>query len=201
MVVKTESILKDISEIVPPWENPLVVYEIPDSPYTIQKCDTEWDYGIEGYFLAHCLGTKDFDHFSRAHAVYSLRDAAGIPHATILCVREDEYSPYGMCWDIGGVEWFTPEDPSEKLRILQVRGRNDDIAHPVFHSMVRGWYVNFGGRILVDIEKLVNLLMRKGDHDFEYHFEYLLDESTNQFGWAHWNEKMRAMAALAGTSL
>lgn len=201
MVVKTKPILKDISAIDIPWENPLVVYQVPDSPYTIQVCNTEWDYGIEGYLLAHCLGTKDFDDFSKAHAVYSLRDAIGIPHATILCVREDEYSPYGMCWDIGGVEWFTPEDPSEKLRILQVRGRNDDIAHPVFHAMVRAWYENFGGKLIVEPQKLVKLLRKLGDKDKKYHFEYLLDESTNHFGWAHWNHPKREQAKLDGTSL
>lgn len=201
MVVKAQAVdsLRDISDITIPWENPRIVWEVPDSPYTIQVCDTAWDYGMEGYFLAHCLGTKDHESFRKAHAVYSLRDQGNFPHATILCCRDGEYSPYGAAWDIGSVLSFQPE--GESLRVLQVRGREDAIAHPVFHAMVRAWYVAHGGEIQVDIARLVELLTKHGDDDYKYHFRYLLDESVNHFQWAHWNQEMRLSAALEGTSL
>ena len=191
--------LRDISDIDIPWENPEVIWDIPKSPYTIVRCDTQWDYGMEGYFLAHCLGTKDHDAFSKAHVCYSLRDTLGVPHCTILCVREDEYSPYGYAWDIGSVRSFTPE--GESLRILQVRGREDRIAMPIFHAYVRDWYTRNGGKIDVDITKLVNLLKKQGDNDRNYHFRYLLDESVNHFTWAHHNQEARLMALLSGESL
>jgi len=190
--------LRDITTVIPPWERPDVVWK--SGPYSIVKCDTQWDYQLETYYLAHCLGTKDYDGFSRAHVVYSLRDELGYPHATILCVREDEYSPYGRCWDIGSYEYFTPE-PGENLRVLQVRGRYDDIAMPIYHAIAREWYIQFGGKIQVDEAKLVTFLERTGDDDWNYHFRYLLDEERNSFPWAYWNTHARRIALLEGTSL
>lgn len=172
--------LRDISKVVIPWEKPEVVWEHPEGAYSVCKCDTPRDWNFEGYFLAHCLGTKEYEEFSKAHVVYSLRDKRGIPHATILCLREDEFSPYGAAWDIGSILPFQPED--EPLRILQVRGREDDIAHPVFHCMVREWYVAHGGIIQADIANIVEFLRVRGDSDENYHFRYLMDDSVN---WKH----------------
>lgn len=193
--------LRDISVGGVPWENPASVWNTSDGAYSIQRCDTAWDYALEGWYLAHCLGTKDYEQFSKAHVVYSLRDRLGIPHATILCVRPEEYSPYGRCWDIGSGRVFTPESSEPDLRVLQVRGRHDAIAMPIFHAIVRAWYVAHGGYIEVEIAALVRYLQREGDDDFAYHFRYLMDERDNAFTWAHWNEKMRILALLEGTSL
>ena len=179
--------LRDIRGIDIPWENPEVVYECPGGGYSVQRCASQWDYWLETYFLAHCLGTKDYADFSKSHVVYSLRDKYGIPHATILCVREDEPSPYGMCWDIGSYHLFTPED--ERIRVLQVRGRNDAIAHPIFHALVREWYRHKGGRIDMDVGKIVRFLQAKGDKDTQYHFRFILDETTNHFLFTHWNHQ------------
>lgn len=190
--------LRDISNVEIPWENPFEVWEDPSGAYTVQRCASQWDWWLESYFLAHCLGTKNYEEFSKNHVVYSIRDKVGVPHATILCVREDCYSPYGRCWDIGSVQIFTPEE--EPLRVLQVRGRNDAIAHPIFHAIARDWYVRYGGRIEAPIESIVNVVMKLGDDDLDYHFRYMLDE-RNGFLWTHWNERMRVLALMEGTSL
>lgn len=198
--VKASS-LRNLREHLPvPWENPEVVWEHPDAPYSIAKCDTPWDYGTEGYFLAHCLGTKDYHEFSEAHMVYSLRDALGIPHATILCLREDHHSPYGACWDIGSVLPFMPE-PGNPMRILQVRGRYDDVAMIPYHRMVRDWFVDQGGELSVQIDDFERVLARYQDTDTDYHFRYLINESKNAFTWAFWNARMRFIARLEGASL
>lgn len=163
------------------------------------KNTSQWDYELEGFYLAHCLGTKNYDDFAKAHVVYSLRDGLGYPHATILCVRPEEYSPYGACWDVGSRYEFAPE--GESLRILQVRGRNDDLAMAPFHAIVRDWYILHGGQIDSRIlSRIDEVIWREGDSDWNYHFRYLLDE-RNPFTWAHWNEKMRAIALWEGTSL
>lgn len=194
--------LRDISATIPPWENPAPVWKSQSGAYSIVKCDTQWDYQLETYYLAHCLGTKDYNAFSRAHMVYSLRDELGIPHATILCVRPDEYSPYGMSWDIGSYHTFDPEPGEQALRILQVRGRQDDLAMECYHSIVRDWYTQFGGEVPKRvIPKIVAFCALHGDSDVNYHFRYLLDEQKNAFEWAHWNGRMRLAALLEGTSL
>jgi hypothetical protein len=188
--------MRDISNITVPWESTQEVWR--DGPYSIVRSDSQWDWWLETYFLAHCLGTKNHAEFSKAHVVYSLRDTFGIPHATILCVREDEFSPYGRCWDVGSHHNFQPEQ--ESVRILQVRGRNDDLAMAPYHAIVRDWYVQNGGIIQVPIDKFVEYIMRVGDPDVDYHFRYKLDQ-RNGFLWTHWNERMRVLALLEGTSL
>src|SRR6266550_2466101 len=110
--------LRDISIGDIPWESPEVVWTTPNAPYTIVKCNSQWDYELEGWYLGHCLGTKNYVEFSKAHVAYSLRDRLGIPHATILCLRQEEYSPYGGGWDIGSRRIFTPEPGEKNLRIL-----------------------------------------------------------------------------------
>lgn len=189
--------MRDISNITVPWESTQEVWR--DGPYSIVRSDSQWDWWLESYFLAHCLGTKNHAEFSKAHVVYSLRDAFGIPHATILCVREDEFSPYGRCWDVGSHHNFQPEQ--ESVRILQVRGRNDDLAMAPYHALIRDWYVQNGGILQVPIDKFVQYILREGDADYDYHFRYKLDTKRNGFLWTHWNERMRVLALLEGTSL
>ena len=132
--------------------------------------------------------------------MYSLRDTLGVPHATILCVRDGEYSPYGPCWDIGSKLPFMPEPLGQQLRILQVRGRNDALAMAPYHAITREWYAQNGGTLQVSLDKFVKLILKVGDDDYAYHFRYKLDE-RNGFLWTHWNERMRVLALLEGTSL
>lgn len=190
--------MRDISNIVVPWDNPQEVWRDPSDAYSIVRSDSQWDWWLETYFLAHCLGTKNHAEFAKPHVVYSLRDSLDIPHATILCVRHGWYSPYGRCWDVGSNKVFAPEN--ERLRILQVRGRNDELAMAQYHALVRDWYVSNGGELQVPIDKFVQYIMRVGDDDLDYHFRYKLDE-RNGFSWAHWNKRLRALALLEGTSL
>src|SRR3954462_1281928 len=119
-----------------PWEKPEVVHDFDDG-WKIVRVQTAWDYGIEGWFLDHCLGTKHFDTFEQGHRVFSLRDRYDVPHATILCLLPEIVSPYMGCADLGVADYFGIE--GENLKILQVRGRKDALARPEFLYKVGEW--------------------------------------------------------------
>src|SRR5438105_739592 len=111
--------MQDLLTMTPlPWEEREVVYK--EGEHTIERLRTQWDYELEGYMLAHCLGTKNAETFGKHHYVFSVRDNAGIPHATVLCVRRGKRSPYGGCADLGTNNHMKFE--GKKLRVLQVRG-------------------------------------------------------------------------------
>jgi hypothetical protein len=184
-----------------PWEKTEVVWTEPAGAYTIQRVTTEWDYGLEGYFLAHCLGTKDVPRFERIHKVYSLRDKLGIPHCTILCASAQQWSEYGNSADLGTVETFWPEGfDGPELNVLQVRGRCDAIAMLPYHQLVREWYEAKGGKLTMPDADLNRAVIRMGDDDYAYHFQYKLDESVNVFNWAYRNVHRREAAQRDGTS-
>lgn len=202
MIVRRKAQYRDMLTMEIPWESREVLWEDPQGGYTVERVASQWDYGLEGYFLAHCMGTKDFDEFEKAHRVYSLRDAKGIPHCTILCQRTDEWSPYGRSTDLGTVEPFWPEKAGGiEVTVLQVRGRQDALAMLPFHKLVREWYEARGGKLMVADSRMDAACLSIGDDDFEYHFQHKLDESVNFFTWSYHNEKMRTWAAKEGLSL
>lgn len=185
-----------------PWESREVVWKEPHEAYTIEILNSQWDYAMEGFFLAHCLGTKDFDAFSKSHRAYSVRDEMGFPHCTILCAYEGQFSPYGASTDIGTIEPFWPEKAEgPELNVLQVRGRTDDLAMLVFHKMVREWYEERGGKLQVPDSTMDRVVLKQGDDDAMYHFAYMLDESVNHYQWANHNERMREAYRKYGLSL
>jgi hypothetical protein len=174
-----------------PWEKYRVVCKL-DNQYDIVALETQWDYCLEGYFLAHCLGTKDFDEFNENHVAYSLRDSLQIPHATILCLRDGKWSDYGHSSDLGSTAYFYPES-GLRARVLQVRGREDCVAALPYHRLVREWYKDHGGELVITDDRLdfwCNSRMT-GDHDEFYHYKYLLNTAVNFFHWASHNDKLR----------
>lgn len=184
--------LVDLLEVEKPWEKYRKVWTDPQGQYDIVAIETQWDYCLEGYFLAHCLGTKDFDEFNSDHIVYSLRDSLQIPHATILCLRDSKWSVYGNSADLGTTAFFFPE-PDIRARVLQVRGREDCIAALPFHRLVREWYKSRGGKLAIAEDRMDWWCKSRltGDHDEDYHYEYNLDPSVNYFQWASHNHKLR----------
>lgn len=185
-----------------PWESQNVVWNEPFGAYTIESLDSQWDYALEGFFLAHCLGTKDFDEFSLVHHAYSVKDALGFPHCTILCVEEDTWSSYGRSADLGTMEPFWPESArGPAMRVLQVRGREDALAMLPYHKMVREWYEDRGGKLYTRDSVMDAYITRNGDDDIPYHCQYKLDESVNHFNWAYHNNRMRDLYREHGLSL
>lgn len=178
----------------PPWEESIVQWATENGAYSLYEVNTQWDYELEGYFLAHCLGTKKAAEFNVAHKVLSLRDKLGYPHATVLLNRLGKYSPYGASRDLLTDEPVKLDDPSAKFpvayRVLQVRGREDRIARWEYYALIRGWYTQHGG-LFKDKEKPLGLVKRAvihaQDRDIKYHYGYILDESANWFNWAYWN--------------
>jgi hypothetical protein len=174
-----------------PWEERATVAK--SGAYTFERVRTQWDYELEGFLLAHCLGTKDAHEFNLNHEVFSIRQAdTGIPHATILCVKKGKSSPYGRCSDLGTHKPFRPRKDGYKLRVLQVRGRNDVLAKPEFLGLAMRWYVFGGGKPRISLELLQEYAARKGDDDDLYHYCGLLDERTNEYNWAHWRKEEHA---------
>lgn len=178
----------------PPWEESIVQWSTEDGAYSMHEVRTQWDYELEGYFLAHCLGTKDADEFNKAHRVLSLRDRLGYPHATILLQRVGKFSPYGQSRDLLTDDPVRLKEPNKRALIahtvLQVRGREDAIARWEYYALVRHWYTQHGGRFR-DKSKTPDLVRRAvmshSDRDIKYHYGYLLDESANFFTWSHWH--------------
>lgn len=184
--------LRDLLSIDKPWSEYRIVWTDPTGQYDMVAVETQWDYGLEGYFLAHCLGTKDFEEFNEDHVVYSLRDSRRIPHATALCIRDGKRSLYGQSTDLGTMAPFRPE-PGLDARVLQVRGREDKLAALPYHRLVRDWYIASGGELMLDPKRLDAWCTRSAfsDFDWQYHCDFLLDESVNFFGWANHNERLR----------
>lgn len=177
----------------PPWEKYAVHWETLDGAYQIVEVTTQWDYELEGYFLAHCLGTKNADEFGMAHRVFSVRDKLTYPHATILLNKVGAYSPYGASSDL--LTTYTMKLPAPDTgrdiayKVLQVRGREDRVARWEYYSIVRQWFRTHGGKFPKDkpASLVHRALMNVQDPDVKYHYGYLLDESVNFFNWAHWN--------------
>ena len=164
-----------IRHLEKPWENPEVIHTFEEG-WKIVRCQTAWDYGLEGWFLDHCLGTKHFETFEKGHRVFSLRDPDDIPHATILCLLEEKVSPYMFCADLrDNGDWYTIE--GETMCVLQVRGRNDALAKPEYLNLVSNWLRGEG------CDKLTLLSAHVfGDKDDDYHIRALLSED-HDFGW------------------
>lgn len=182
-----------------PWEEEIPVWEAPRGGYRLEEIRTQWDYELEGYFLAHCLGTKDADEFNKAHRVFSLRDRFRIPHCTVLLQRNDTWSPYGQSADLGTEHpCYIDDDP---YWVLQVRGRNDDVARWEFYKLVLQWFMQHGGKLEVPAATLMRRIGVIGDRDLKYHYGYFLDESVNHFTWSYKHEKRALAARLAGESL
>ena len=176
-----------LRDMPPPWEQRDVVDTF--GAYTVERVSTQWDYELEGFYLAHCLGTKDADEFNRIHRVFSIREAElGIPHATILAVKKgkQKHSPYGICSDLGSHANCMVR--GDKLRVLQVRGRHDALARPEFLSVAAAFYCSRGGRLRVPLQAIQKFAERKGDQDVLYHYHFLMGK-TNPFTYAHWKEE------------
>lgn len=188
--------LRNILEMDIQWENPERVWEEAEGGYSIVKVATQWDYCLEGYFLSHCIGTKDIDTFGIAHKVYSLRDALGVPHCTILCQNIDKQSMYGASGDIITHLPFLPEAEGPILRVLQVRGRHDKLAMRPYMQMVLDWYKKFGGEWEQEEEHMIRLIenycskAQYADFDFLYHFRYMMDDKKHPWLWASHNEEL-----------
>lgn len=190
--------IQNLAELNIPWEEREVVSR--SGPYTIESVRTQWDYELEGFFLAHCLGTKDADKFGRHHQVFSVRDAdSGVPHATILCVRPGKWSPYGGCRDLGTKHSMRID--GKKLRVLQVRGRFDEIARPEFMYLTAMWFQAQGGKLDIPLAQVLRYCAVKGDDDEEYHYDLLFDDSRNGFTWSHTHTEKAKTAREDGTSL
>jgi len=189
---RTRAGFVDLLKVEKPWEKYRIVWSDPNGQYDMVAIETQWDYCLEGYFLAHCLGTKDFDEFNDIHVAYSLRDSLRIPHATVLCLRDSKWSDYGKSADLGTTAFFYPES-GLRARVLQVRGREDCVAALPFHRLVREWYSSHGGQLVIEQERLDAWCRSRmmGDHDDLYHYQYSLNPSVNFFQWAHHNDKLR----------
>lgn len=118
------------------------------------------------------------------------------------------YSPYGAGCDLGSREWFKPKYRGEKkrekpLRVLQVRGRGDDVAMVPFLEIAQTWFLEMGGSLgdLVSFGKWNDSIYPYTDSDYTYHFLYLLDEHRNDFPWTYSNVQKRLQGQREGTSL
>jgi hypothetical protein len=172
----------DMLSMIPlPWEEREAVAQ--HGEYTIERVRTQWDYELEGFMLAHCLGTKDAEAFGKHHVVFSVREKhTGIPHATVLCVRKGGRSPYGACADLGTKSHMKFE--GRKLRVLQVRGRQDDYARPEYIEFVFKWFQSLGGKPKISLHTLLWHADKHGDTDDAYHFDGWMDEE-NHFTYSH----------------
>lgn len=140
--------------------------------YSIEVVETEWDYGVEGFMLAHCLGTKDWMKFHKNHVVFSIRDKYGVPHATLLYARSRTESDYGDFNDfLGGTPMMYY---GEALHHLQARGRNDNLAMRPFHRIAREFHKSRGGTLGRHNAILDAYCTLHGDRDRRYHYEYTL---------------------------
>lgn len=158
-----------------PWENPEELHAF-DNGWKIVRVQTEWDYGLETWFLDHCLGTKHFATFEIGHRVFSLRDDYEVPRATILGLLSEKTSPYMTFSDLCTMDYFSIG--GEEMRILQVRGRNDALATPKAMTYVADW---LGIELPKELE-LATLVF--GDDDTSYHDRHLLDEEDRIYtGW------------------
>jgi hypothetical protein len=171
--------VRQIRDVKKPWENPEVVGRVRD--HSIVRVQTPWDYGLETYFLDHCLGTKHFETFERGHRAFSVRDRYGVPHATILTLRPEMVSPYMGCTDLGTTQFGNVG--GELVRVLQVRGRKDKPARVDYLRMVRSWFMECVGheyqgpnQKIVDMHNYVF-----GDNDTDYHDLYLLDDEEQDY--------------------
>lgn len=163
-----------------PWENPEVLHTFRDQ-WTIVRVQTPWDYCLETWYLDHCLGSKHFETFELGHRVFSLRDTYGIPHATILGILPDITSPYMGCSDLLTTDFFNIG--GENLRILQVRGREDDLATRESLFKVCEWLQMAMPKTLLHQTALF------GDTDMDYHVRSLLPAEHT---WNEWTPASKA---------
>jgi hypothetical protein len=167
--------MRQIRDLKKPWEYPEPVGQV-ENGWTIVRVQTPWDYGLETYFLDHCLGTKHFEAFEKGHRVFSLRDEYEVPHCTILCLKPGFVSAYAAFADLGTTQ--RAELGGEELHVLQVRGRHDNPAGVKYLKLVRSWFLENLGREYEGIEPEIvdmhNLVF--GDKDDQYHHAYILNE-------------------------
>lgn len=191
--------MRNLLDMEVPWEKPTVVWKDNSEAYALTDVTTQWDYGMEGYLLAHCIGTKDADEFNKAHRVLSLRDKLGISHCTVLLQRDHTWSPYGNSADMLTRKPLTLD--GDKFFVLQVRGREDNLARWEYYKLIRQWYIENGGKINGPYAKHRAAVLCFQDRDMKYHYGYMLDESKNHFDWAHHNEEYRKRYRELGLSL
>lgn len=177
---------RDIVDMLPlPWENTDIVFE--HDGHAVTQIDNLHDAGLEGFMLAHCLGTKDRDFFDN-HLVFSIRDARMVPHATILYAKNRVSSPYGVCNDL--LRSGMAMRQGTGLHLLQIRGRHDAVAHIVYHRVARAFHQSMAGTIQVEDGLLDYLCMAYGDNDLTYHRSLWLHR-RNDFNPEWWKENAR----------
>jgi hypothetical protein len=195
--------LVDLLGILPriQWAERNVVWRDTETSYRVERVRAQWDYEMEGYLLAHCLGTKNARLFNEKHEVFSIRGEEGIPHATILMCKVLGDSPYSMSNDLGTSATDFCRVEGEPLWPLQVRGREDDLARAEFHQIARAFYREMGGEIVWADSVADSICTAHGDRDLKYHYGFLLDEKVNQFTYGYWNNAAAAQMEAAGRSL
>lgn len=176
--------MRYIRDLNPPWENPESVGTL-DNGMKVVRVQTPWDYGMESYFLGHCLGSKDFLNFEVGHRAFSVRDTYGIPHATILCLKNGIVSPYQGSADLGTFQMGNIG--GELLRIIQVRGRHDAPANINYLRPVRKWFMRCVDHLYQGVpDKIVDMHnFIFGDTDEEYHEHYMMDDEDNHWLGGH----------------
>lgn len=180
--------MRSIRDMLPlPWVDRDPVWE--QGAHTLERVEHEFDYGLEGWLLAHCLGTKDVPQFQEQHVVYSLRDPHGVPHCTVLCAWDRWKSPYGRADDFG-VSGPGLLD-GKALHLLQIRGRGDRLARKEYHRLIRKWWTDeMGGTIHRPDWWMDAQLMLIQDRDTQYHYSLLLDEKANFFNPEFYERRM-----------
>lgn len=192
---------EDLYDWLPlPWENNEPVWWDTRSAYVVTDIITQADFELEGKLLAHCLGTKNALEWNKVHRMFSIRGPEGLPHATILCVYNGKTSPYGACADLTSSEPFKID--GKKLRVLQVRGRDDDLAAVQFHRIARRFYKAHGGKIRTNDKRLDALCHKYSDNDTAYHFELMWNPRPwERFNFNYQNQLRVEEAKRKGISL
>jgi hypothetical protein len=187
--------LLNVLEMLPlGWDNKEVLWQDTETAYQVVRCSTQNDMEIEGRMLAHCLGTKEAEHWAEeGHRVFSIRGPEGVPHATILTCTDTGRSPYGFCRDLFTSEPMVVE--GEQLWVLQVRGRADKLAHSAFHGVARRFYSEHKGVLRCTTGVLDAICEDQGDDDVPYHFFYRYDPMPFRRFNFKWHDAMRVQEA------
>jgi hypothetical protein len=166
-----------VSEVIQAWEAPEVVYTFPNG-WTIERVLTKNDKAQEGKLLGHCLGENISGVDGPNWRIFSLRDPAGVSHATITGVLagKGNFGYFGEA-DLNTVEPFLVQ--GEFLTVVQVRGRLNTLARDEYLDMVMAWYLSGGGKPPVGTlnDTRYNRMWGK-DEDDAYHEEGCWDGRT-----------------------
>lgn len=179
--------MKDLTDWMPfPWEQREVVAEM--DGHEVVTVVTPHDFALEGFLLAHCLGTKNVPEFLQNHRIFSVRDKNGVPHCTILYTFNREHSEYGKSDD------FAASLPGvwkgKGMHLLQVRGRVDDLARVEYHRIARAVHRHvMKGDIEIPDVHLDRWCIGMGDRDTIYHRGYRIDVSKNIHNPNFWRER------------